>query len=60
MLRRNGQWLAFYIGNEGKKRLADDIVIPKQTSEQDVVGVVADICHEWARPNHNDVTIISD
>jgi len=53
-------WDVFYLGNEGKKRKADDIKIPAATQEDDIITLVADICHEWARPNHHAVTKINE
>lgn len=50
-------WVAYYLGNEGKKRIAQDIVIPKQLSESDIVEYVADLCHEWASVKYPDVKI---
>ena len=29
VIEHNAKWIVFYIGNEGKKRLADDIFIHK-------------------------------
>jgi len=33
VLRREGQWLAYHLGNEGKKRLAADLTIPAGIDE---------------------------
>lgn len=53
--RRNGTWLVFYLGNEGKKRIATDIAIPAEIGDNDVIGYVADLCHEWASQRHPNV-----
>ena len=53
--RQNGRWTAFYTGDEGKRRVAVDIVIPESTAEEDVQGYLADLCHEWATNSHPDV-----
>jgi hypothetical protein len=45
---REGSWKVFYIGNEGKKRLAGDIVIPSSVSESELAEYLADIRHEYA------------
>ncbi len=45
----------FYIDTEGKHRLADDIVIPRDSAsveESDSVEYSADLRHEWATPDH--------
>ncbi|MCG8312494.1 MAG: hypothetical protein MI976_04710 [Pseudomonadales bacterium] len=56
--RSGSEWVAFYMGNEGKKRKADDIKIPKDIKEDDLVEYIADLCHEWSRPGNSEVKII--
>lgn len=53
---RDGRWKAFYGGDEGKRRPANDIVIPASVSEDGLKKYFADLCHEWATPSHPDVT----
>ncbi len=53
--RREGAWRVFYLGGEGKKRLAEDIVIPASVSQEDLIEYLADIRHEFASAAHNDV-----
>lgn len=55
---RNGQWVVFYLGNEGKKRKAVDIHIPNYIPESEVVNFIADLCHEWATPNRPKVRVL--
>jgi len=55
VVRDGDLWKVFYLGNEGKKRPAVDILIPSEVKQEDVAEYLADICHEWARPNKNDV-----
>ncbi len=57
--RSNNRWHTFYCGNEGKKRIAEDIKIPDNISESDVVGYVADLCHEWATSANPGVNVIA-
>ena len=52
---RNSEWIVFYLGNEGKKRLAEDIFVPSDISENQLIDYLSDLCHEWARPNHSEV-----
>lgn len=52
--RKENQWKVFYFGNEGKKRAAEDIVLPAGLKEEEIVAYIADLCHEWATPNHNE------
>lgn len=58
VIRREGEWLAFYFGNDGKKRRAYDIVIPSSLSEREVVGYIADLFHEWATPSNSVIKVI--
>lgn len=58
VVRQNNKWKTYYLGNEGKRRLADNIVIPSNITEEKIPEYMADLCHEWATPNQNDVTII--
>ena len=55
VVRDDGYWKVFYLGNEGKKRLAIDIFVPSSTKGEDVVTYIADLCHEWATPLRNEV-----
>ena len=48
-------WLAFYLGNEGKRRPATDILIPDSLYAADLAQYLADLCHEWATAQHPDV-----
>ena len=48
-------WSVFYLGNEGKRRPATDIVIPQSLSESEIAQYIADLCHEWAAERHPDV-----
>jgi len=48
-------WIAFYSGNEGKKRPATDIVIPPSLSESKIEQYLADLFHESASQQHPDV-----
>ena len=58
IVRQNDGWRAFYCGEEGKKRLANDIAIPNDLSESEVVEFVADIFHEYATLRHNQVVVL--
>jgi len=52
---RGGEWAAYSLGTEGKRRPADDIVIPASIGEAELVRYVADLCHEWASARHPNV-----
>lgn len=53
--RAGGGWSVSYPGPDGKRRLADDIVIPPAVTEAELGRYLADLCHEWATPEHPDV-----
>lgn len=55
VIRKDNKWLAYYLGNEGKKRIAGDIFIPAETKESELIEYLADLCHEWACPGHEKV-----
>ncbi len=55
VLRQGDKWEAFYLGNEGKKRLAHDIIIPATIEEQGILQYLSDLLHEWANNRHNSV-----
>lgn len=51
-IKKNGQWTVFYLGNEGKKRLANDIAIPASIPEDELIKYLADLLHESATDKH--------
>ncbi len=55
---RNNQWRAFYLGSEGKKRLATDISIPGGLAASEVPDYIADLCHEWATSANPSVVVL--
>ena len=57
--RSAGGWMAFYPGNEGKKRPVTDIVIPESLTEADLGQYLADLFHEHASRQHPDVKRLS-
>ncbi len=54
-VRSENRWSVFYLGNEGKKRLASDIFVPASVKECQLEQFVADLCHEWASELHPQV-----
>lgn len=59
VLREQDRWVVFYLGNDGKRRAATDLVIPAEYSESEIPRYLADLCHEWATPQHPDVRVLS-
>ena len=41
-------WQIFYTSADGKRRRADDILVPDFVTESELVDFIADVCHEWA------------
>lgn len=58
VVRQDNHWLVFYCGS-GIKRKADDIQIPPALPEAELKGYIADLFHEWATPDHDDVIQLS-
>ncbi len=56
--RRVDAWEVCYVGNEGKIRPAEDIRIPEALSASEIPNYIADICHEWATPQYDEVRVI--
>ena len=53
--RTNDHWIAYYLGAEGKKRPASDIVVPADMPESDIEQYLGDLRHEWATERHPSV-----
>lgn len=56
--RIHDEWIAFYVGLEGKRRKATDLIIPAHFEEDEVVSWVADLLHELATEENTSVEII--
>jgi len=54
--KQDGHWRAYYLGNEGKRRPAADILIPDELNYDEIVGYLDDLLHERATANHPRVT----
>ncbi len=54
----SGNWIVFFIGNEGKKRTAYDITLPQELKENEIVQYLEDLLHEWATPSNQTITEI--
>ena len=48
-------WSVFYLGSEGKRRPAKNIVIPSDILEKDLGQYLSDLCHEWASERYPEV-----
>ena len=52
VLRSGDGWETFYLGAEGKRRSARDIVVPAGIAESELQQYLGDLCHEWATEQH--------
>jgi len=55
VIRKDGKWFAYYLGNEGKKRAAEEIVIPSTVQEAEIEDYLADVFHELATISNNEI-----
>ena len=53
--RSKSGWATYYVGAEGKRRPATDIVVPEDMPESDIEQYLDDLCHEWATEGHPNV-----
>jgi hypothetical protein len=45
-------WAVFYPGADGKRRPAEDIVVPDFVADSELEDYLSDLCHEWASEKH--------
>ena len=55
IVKKDGRWEAFYLGNEGKRRTAQDITVPSNITESELTQYLDDLCHEWATARNSSV-----
>ena len=55
VIRKDNEWKVFYLGNEGKKRKAEGLVIPSSINESEIEEYIADLFHEMATPSNSEV-----
>ena len=55
IVEKDGGWEAFYLGSEGKRRPARDIIVPSNITESEMIQYLDDLCHEWATDRNNSV-----
>ena len=59
VIRNSNEWQAYYLGNEGKKRKAEGLLIPASINESEIEQYIADLFHEMATPSNSEVKRIS-
>lgn len=57
IIRENETWAIYEVG-EGKKSLSNDIYIPSDYNEEQVVRFLEDMLHERATPNDPNIKVI--
>lgn len=55
VLRKDGEWEAYYLGNEGKKRPASDLNIPSSLTQSEIQEYLADVFHEYATFSNGEI-----
>ena len=48
-------WQIFYLSADGKRRPADDLLVPDFVTESELEDFIADLCHEWATEKFSQV-----
>ena len=54
----NNGWATFYLGDEGKRRPAIDIVVPPDIPGSEIEQYLSDLCHEWATEQFPNVKLL--
>ncbi len=49
------KWEVYLLGTDGKKRKANDIVIPSTVTQDQLTGYLDDLLHEWATQKNDKV-----
>lgn len=55
MEKTDSGWEVFYSGVDGRRRPAEDIVIPDFVDQSELEKYLSDLCHEWATDKHSSV-----
>lgn len=53
-------WQVYFLGDEGKRRLARDVLIPSSVTETELEGYLFDVFHESASADHPEVKRLID
>ncbi len=56
VVRSDQHWRVYYLGNDGTRRPARDIVIPGELAQAELLVYLDDLCHEWATPEKSSIT----
>ncbi len=58
ILQNDGKWVVFFLGSDGKKRPTQEIFIPSNIVENDLIIYLDDLLHEWATPGNDEIVRI--
>ena len=58
--RSDSSWRVYFLGDEGKRRLAHDVLIPDSVTEAELERYMFDVFRELASPDHPDVERLTD
>ena len=53
-------WQLFYSGADGKRRPADDLIVPPFVAKSELASYLEDLCHEWATDRHPAVGLLDE
>jgi len=54
-IRKESKWSLFYVGPDGKRRPATDLIVPSCVESSEIDQYLNDLCHEWASETHPEV-----
>jgi len=55
LVEKDAGWEAFYVGSEGKRRIAREITVRSGITDSEMIQYLDDLCHEWATDRNNSV-----
>ncbi len=56
--REGTRWLVWSLQGEGTRRPPHDFPIPDWADDSSLARYLADLCHEWASPQHGEVRFL--
>ncbi len=55
IIQSDMKWKVFILGADGKRREANDIIIPSTVKEDQLIEYLDDLLHEWATNKNNKI-----
>ncbi|MCG8565836.1 MAG: hypothetical protein MI747_12215 [Desulfobacterales bacterium] len=53
--RMNHRWQVYLLGQDGKRRLLHEVLIPSHVPDHELETYLEDLLHEWASPGKDQV-----